>query len=182
MNHEVMIYTPGELYNHLVDYEADDPWSKIEDMKNRIRYFKSESDYYHEKYLMFVVKDQDKIVGVAKVKVDGAPSYSHCNFNKWISYLSVDKDYFGKGIGTALVDAIMYYASIHKLELLCSGYSLRGWMYLRPMLHRIAKQYDVVLCDDNSRPDFYHSDNYEGWSEEEYHSLWNQACNMKRAM
>ncbi len=159
MKHEVMIYTADELYTHLVDYNAEDPWEKIKHMMKRIRYFESNSDYCYEKYLMFVVKDEGKIVGIAKVRIDGAPSCTHKNHDKWISYISVDKNYYGEGIGTALVDAIMYYTSIHKYELLCSGYTLRGWMYLRPTLHRIAKEYNVNIYDDSVKPEFYHSNN-----------------------
>lgn len=173
MEHEIMIYTPDELYFHLVDYDQDEPTEKIKEISDRLRYFNMGDIGYNERNLFFVLKGNDKIIGVAKVRIDGPYSLSHNKFNKWISYISIDKEYYGKGIATALVDAVMYYAAEHKIELLCSGYTLRGWMYLRPTLHRIASQYGVTIEDPAVKPEFYHSKG-EGWPMDEYNRLWDK--------
>lgn len=174
MNHLVEIYTTDELYESLVDYEADDSFASIEETKERIRYFTLNGDYANEQHLFFVVKGtKGELIGVAKVKISGAYSLSHKAYNKWISFISVDKQHWGKGIAKALIKSIMKYAAENKFDLLGSGYSLRGWMYLRPILHRYAKVYKVTFCDDAVKPEFYHSDG-EGWSNEEYNRLWDE--------
>lgn len=150
-----IIYREGEeLYNDLVNYEAEDPFLKLEEVAEKFKYFNGNTSpnfsFKGEKFHFIVLLDNNKnIVGIIKVKTGGQESAMNPGHKDWLSFIEVLPEYRGKGYAKK-----MYTHLFQKLKelgyskLLMSGYTKDG-IKLRDWLIEEAKKFGIEITDKN---------------------------------
>jgi len=117
-------------------------------LKDKIQYF----DYHdlnawggtdkHWETLRYITAYNDvDIIGLCKFAYwDFSESYA-------ISYLSTNKDYLRKGVSKKMLDVLFkWFSETYPKEIMYwSGYSIDGWLYLRPTIKEMAKKYNVQM-------------------------------------
>ena len=168
-------FEDSELDDYLIDYNNEDPYIKVDKCEKNIKYFNNRCGGWN-KHVYFTCIDEDNgdIIGIVKLKIGGEDSCNYPGWNNWVCYISVDKNWYGYGIGRYLVDNMLQYAQVEDLKILMSGYSARGWMHLHTYIHCVADVLGVVIQDDANRPTFIDWNDYEGYTEEEYKSIVDQ--------
>jgi GNAT superfamily N-acetyltransferase len=154
------IMTGRKLYDYLIDRNSKNPGHKFEEIKNRIKFFSSKDMIggcfcpEDEINYFFVAFDDDKIVGMIKLKTGGNCSYGYPEYKNWISYCSVDSNYQGQGIARELAEILFKFAKEHNFNILTSGYTEDGFKKLKPMFAKLSLLYDVDFMDDREYPEF----------------------------
>lgn len=151
----VRIFTHEELYEYLLDPEYT--FEKFHDLENRIKYMKEVCPPYSssdERYVFFCILENEKIVGVLKLRIGKNGSFGYPECKNWMMFLSIDPERQGKGYSKILVHECMKYCNTNNLDLLMSGYTKVGWERIRKRFHEIAEKYSVNLIDDRSGPEF----------------------------
>ena len=120
------------------------------DLKDKIHYF-SYRDFStygggnkHQDSLRFFVAYNDKdILGVCKF------AYWESSKTYAVSYLSTNKDYMNQGISKKILDVLFdYFSKTYPTETMhWSGYSIQGWLYLRPSIKKMSNKYNVKIVD-----------------------------------
>lgn len=167
----IKILTDDMLRELFINYDLENPYEKIDVLCNEIKYLNFRWDHHSVNNVFVCAFEGEELVGVAKLKTGGCDSNSHPGQNNWIGFISVRKGHFGKGIGKILVENLFKYASQNNLQILTSGYSMRGWLHLRKHVHNYAFKYGVNLNDPETKPQFYDFESYEGFEESEYMKL-----------
>jgi|WetSurMetagenome_2_1015567.scaffolds.fasta_scaffold470573_2 GNAT superfamily N-acetyltransferase len=158
-NFTYKIMTGQQLYDSLVDYSNDDAWHKFEPLKKRIRYLGTDivPNYFCKKnyeHYFFTAFENDKIIGMLKLKTGGEDSYGYPGYKNWISFCSIDKDYRGKGISVILIDMLFKFAKEKNINILTSGYSDLGFYRLKKNFALYAEKYGVDFKDDREKAEF----------------------------
>ena len=151
------IMTGQELYDWLVDYNADDPWYKFELTKDRIKYFVTNDivpQWSNTEHYFFCAFHNDEIIGMLKLKTGGNDSICYSGYKNWICMISVDERYRAQGIASTLSDMLFNFASKQGINILTSGYSKEGFKKLKPLFARDAAKYGVDFMDDKDHPEF----------------------------
>jgi len=154
-----MILTGQELYDYLVDYNAEDPWYKFEEIAKRIKYFVSNDIVpqfapHDQEHYFFCALDNEKIVGMLKLKTGGNDSLGYPGYKNWISSCSVDPEYQGQRIASVLSDMLFNFANKQGINILTSGYTKQGFEKLKPIFARDAMKYEIDFMDDKNHPEF----------------------------
>jgi GNAT superfamily N-acetyltransferase len=147
----VKVFTDAELYELLVDRDAENPWKRFDSL-NGIKYFDSDNIFPYlskedEKHIYFCLMHKNKIVGMIKLKVGGTESLFHTGWKNWICFVSILPEYQGKGISRKLIQAMFKYAKEKNLNILSSGYSSEGFLKIRKVLREESKNYSVDFLD-----------------------------------
>jgi GNAT superfamily N-acetyltransferase len=180
MNISYKTLTVDDLYELLVDYNLDDPYVKLEELSEEIKYFNLNGEAHYEGTRFFCAYDGDDLVGVAKLFVGDRGCYAYPGWKNWISFCSVRKGYFGFGIGKRLLEELFKYAAVMGLDVLTSGYSLRGWLHLRKYVHIYTAKYGVDLNDPETKPSFLDWEKFEGFANaDEYEDVLQTALKNK---
>lgn len=111
------------------------------------------------------------IVGVVELRVSGNESLMYPGWSSWISSVDVHEDYRMMGIGSKLLDTTFSHAKELNIRVLISGYTLLGFMYMKPVVEKMAKKYGVCICDDRDHVEFPDYEKYEGFDKETYTKL-----------
>lgn len=151
------ILTGQELYNYLVDYNADDPWYNFEPTAKRIKYFVTNDivpNWSNTEHYFFCAFHNDEIIGMLKLKTGGNDSIFYKGYKNWICMLSVDQRYRSQGIARKLSDMLFNFAQKEGINILTLGYSKDGFNYLKPIFARDAAKYGVDFMDDKDHPEF----------------------------
>jgi hypothetical protein len=118
------------------------------DLKNKLHYF-----YYEDFSTTFTSDSYEKSCRLIIAYTD-ADILGICKFANWditghyaISYLSVNENFFQKGISRKLLEALFKYFSetYPNKTLSFSGYSIDGWKYLRKNILEFSKKYNVKI-------------------------------------
>jgi GNAT superfamily N-acetyltransferase len=152
------VLTGTELYNYLVDYNNDDPFYKFSEIKERIKYFVSNdivAHYGDSEHYFFIAIEDDKIIGMLKLKTGGNDSFRYTCYKNWICSCDVDKEYQGQGIASELSKMMFEFAKEKYLNILTSGYTQQGFEKLKPMFKRYAKLYNVDFKDDKNEVEYF---------------------------
>jgi len=142
----------NQLYDFLVDYNKEDPFEVLDDTEERIKYFGdiSPSYLYQEEFIFFCAIDNGKIIGAAKLKIKGADSNYNPGIKDWVSFVSVDKEYQGLGIGKKLISNLFTYLSMNDFSrIIISGYTKAGLNVLRPKILEEGEKYGIEIIDTN---------------------------------
>ncbi len=94
------------------------------------------------KYVFPVVMEEDKIVGISELEMN--PD-DHKIF--WIKFISVAEEARGRGNASKLAEEIFRFAKEKGYTLEGSSYSEDGYKKLKPVLNRLATQYEVNFID-----------------------------------
>ncbi len=65
----------------------------------------------------------------------------------WLSYLCVDPLYESQGYASKLSESMFKWYKEHNLQFESSSYTERGYITLKPLFNRLAKQYNVPFID-----------------------------------
>lgn len=125
-------------------------YPKNTNLKDKIHYFDSNDLYpmfanqvYTNSLRFIVAYNKRDILGICKI------AYYSMNEHYAISYLSVHKDYFNRGISKLIIEELFRYFSHtypnEKLHL--SGYSIEGWKFLHKRFVEMSNKYDVKLIE-----------------------------------
>ena len=69
----------------------------------------------------------------------------------WMTFLSVDPEYRGKGCASQLMKEVFRFAKERGFAIESSGYSPDGWKKLKPIQNRLAKEYGVRFIDSEEK-------------------------------
>lgn len=136
MQYELLVLTAEELADFWIEnnqkaglyyYDQDTypfmPWCKGEKM------------YY------VVLIYQNIIFGILKLKTKGYPSINFSNYKNWVMYISVRKEYQGKGFAKIMIKkAFDFLKEKGEDHLLFSAFSEQG-IYLVNFVNKIKKDY-----------------------------------------
>ena len=151
----VKLLKDRELYDFLNNDDPDVATEMFKDFHRRIKYsvrVMPEND--SEVFYYFCAFDNEKIVGVLKLRVGNQGSISYPNCKNWMMHLSIDLDYQGKGYSKLLIEECMKFCKENNLDILMSGYSDIGWQRIRSNFHKFAEKYSVKLIDEKEKPEF----------------------------
>ncbi len=122
---------------------------------NRIRYFTPDDlgygSEYRNKPFFVVLKEYEKIIGIAKVGYYSLSSNQENDYS--ISYFSIDKDYRYNGYARLMCDELFKYAKNNYLEISTSAYTVLGKEQLQKLFNEYAKKYNVVFYDRDDMHD-----------------------------
>jgi GNAT superfamily N-acetyltransferase len=152
------VLTGAELYNYLIDYNNDDHMYKFSEIKERIKYFVINdivADFGNGEHYFFIAIEDDKIVGMLKLKTGGNDSFRYADYKNWICSCCVDKEYQGQGISSELSKMMFEFAKEKDLNILTSGYTQQGFEKLKPMFKRYAQLYNVDFKDDRNKVEYF---------------------------
>lgn len=141
---EYRIFTLDELHNYLFDSCGGD-WDLfvkcLDDIRGRIKYFGLDGGMWRDDFFV-VCMDGGRIVGVLDYVIctDGPTTEGYLHF---ISYVSVDGEYWGRGISKGLLAEWEKIRRFDLGECGCSGFTQMGFDYLRPKLLALG-----VKCND----------------------------------
>ena len=115
--------------------------------------------YLHHTDFDFVINDEQfyyivlfkgkKIIGIAKLGYYPNSSKSETEYG--ISFLSIDKDYRGRGYSHLLVDNMFKLASEKGLDVATSLYTYAGFTKLKPLFNKYANKYNVQFRDKDGK-------------------------------
>lgn len=110
---------------------------KYFELEDLIDFRKKESNFYS------VVTVDDKIVGLSGLEKD--PDREK---NLWMTFVSIDPKYQGKGYSRKLVEEIFEFVQNQGCSLQLSIYSEEGEKRLKKIIQEIAKKTSVQLVDN----------------------------------
>lgn len=87
-----------------------------------------------------VVEAEDKIVGISELQKSPYEENVY-----WITFISVDPKYQGKGFASKLVEEIFKFAKENNVSLRNSRYTEQGDQKLRNKIHEYSEKYNVKL-------------------------------------
>lgn len=121
------------------------------DLKDKIKYFDyydmsipfSASKSYEETMRLITIYNSNDIIGVCKI------AYWEGSQNFAVSYLSVNTDYQNQGFSRILINKLFeYFAKTYPNETLhMSGYSVKGWKYLRKYIVISSEIHNVTISE-----------------------------------
>jgi ribosomal protein S18 acetylase RimI-like enzyme len=111
-----------------------------EDIELRIKYF---IPNYANDHIHFVAFDGPKIVGILALQL----AYSHKNCFH-IEYISVDKEYRDRAIGTSLVSQAVLFCKAKSAKISTGQYSEDGESYMRDVVRSCSAQQEVELIEN----------------------------------
>lgn len=159
-NYKIEIFTIDEFadffYNHFAPPEIYHD-TTVYDLKAKFEYFDWDDFspmWAPKKYIdacRFIVAYNHKdILGICK--------FSYYEFDKHyaVSYTSTNKDYYNQGIATNLNNVLFkYFSETYPNEILyLSGYSIKGWKFLRSSILKLSQQYHVKIKEKPIQYDF----------------------------
>lgn len=150
----------SELYEMYIDRNTEDPWYKLDQLKTEnFKYFKGENIFPYlpasdEKHIFFCAIDNDKIIGLIKLKIGGKDSLYYPGWKNWICFIDILPEYQGNGISRKLTQMMFKYAEINSLDILTSGYTKEGFERVKKIFNEESKNYNVKFLDDRDRVEF----------------------------
>jgi len=93
-----------------------------------------------------ILKINDLIVGMCELE-----QKPHQQNNLWIKFITIDPAYQGKHLASRLCEQIMRFAKLQNYSLESSDYNDVGYQKLRPLIHRLAKEFEVKLVGEDKR-------------------------------
>lgn len=136
-----------ELYDLLVDYKKENPFSEVDVIKANFKYFSLNYDHISSvKFIFFCLFSEDnKLKGYLKIKLGGIESMYYPTFKNWICAFEIDSLYRGNGYAKLLIEETFKYLQENKYDhLLQSGYSTEGFK-LRTFFDEMAKKYSILF-------------------------------------
>ena len=146
---EYKVFTLAELHNFLLCDVCKDDWDEfillLDGLRERLRYFGLDGGMWRDDFYV-VALDGLRVVGVLDYCVcKDSPTFG--GDLHFISYVSVDGEYWGRGICGELLAT--WDEKVRRKDLGvcgCSGFTKMGFNYLRPQLLKLN-----VKCDNNVR-------------------------------
>jgi len=139
---------------------------------SEIKFFDLLYEYEEGKVsIYFCAFNEERLVGVAKLKTGGSDSISAPGWNTFLCSVSVRDKYYGNGIGQSLLNNLLSYCAVNKLKVIVPAYSVRGWKHLRQPLYDIAKELNVEIFDQSTMPTYFEWKTCEGYNAEEYDEI-----------
>jgi hypothetical protein len=121
-------------------------------------------------YFTAININKNQIIGLAKLHIGNNDSFCHPGYKNWISYVSVNSNYYGNRIGSKLLAMMFVYLKENNLNVCSSEYTVRGFVHLQPVIEKLAIKYNVDLSD-HKIIGFVDWNNFEGFSEKEYREI-----------
>lgn len=166
---EVKILNSSEFQNYIYsNYRTE---KKLEELEENIRFFQCSdfnslffaSDNFKNSLKYILLVTGKKLVGISKIAIyDNDKDAVSC------SYISVHKNYRGKGLSKILIDATFVCIKTNNVYdgkvFRTSGYTPSGYKYLRNYLLSTSEKHGIEIIDNYVEyPD---SETKEGYSDE----------------
>lgn len=113
-----------------------------DELKNRI--LVDENQFYY-----IVLFKGKKIIGIAKLGYYSNSSEHEKQYG--ISFLSIDKEYRGRGYSNLLADEMFKLAKEKCLDVATSTYTVVGYKKLKPLFNKYAKKHGVKFTDKDDK-------------------------------
>ena len=134
----------------LLVYLRDELEIEIDDLSDRLKFlsFNTLCESNGQENYFFAAFEDNKIIGVLKLKTKGKDSLRFPNYYNWLTLCSVDKDYRQQGISKKLLNMLFDFLKDNNFDhLLSSGYTENGFAYLEPQLVKLSGEYNIDFKD-----------------------------------
>jgi hypothetical protein len=134
----------------LLSYLQDELEVKINDLSNRLKFlsYNSLCESNGQENFFFTAFENNKLIGILKLKTKGNDSLRFPNYYNWLSLCSVDENYKHQGISKKLLNMLFEFLKNNELNhLLSSGYTESGFLYLEPQLVKLSAKYNIDFKD-----------------------------------
>lgn len=143
-----------DLYeNYMLESAVEDEEGyliRVQKNFDHLKFFPGLIGFMNRRTIHYIVAvEHDEIIGVIMLTVDGQEMTCWPGFHKTMNYVTVAPAHQGKGVATALINAMFEHCRKNKIShIIQSGYTEEGKSKIMKVFDKVSANYpDVDFCD-----------------------------------